>query len=136
MRSQLIGFASAVIILATGCVKQPELPAKSAPQPPTPAPAAEAAPVSSSQAAPETTQAAAPAPEDKLPTAPPNSSVNGPVERPLTEALQRYVEATGKMPADFNALIKANYIKQLPALPPGKHFAIDRRHMQVVIVGQ
>ena len=71
---------------------------------------------------------------DQIPTAPPNSSKSNPVDRALTEALQRYNEATGKMPSDFSVLVTQKYLKALPTPPPGKRFALDRPHMQVVVI--
>lgn len=74
--------------------------------------------------------------EDRLPTAPSGSSKSNPVDLKLTEALQRYNEANGKMPPDFNALVTGKYISQMPQPPAGKQFAVDRAHMQVVVIGQ
>ncbi|NBV23116.1 MAG: hypothetical protein EBS05_14510 [Proteobacteria bacterium] len=71
---------------------------------------------------------------DQIPSAPPNSSKTNPVDRTLTEALQRYNEANGKMPADFSVLVAQKYLKSMPTPPPGKRFALDRPHMQVVII--
>lgn len=73
---------------------------------------------------------------DRIPTAPPNSSKTNPVDRTLTEALQRYNEANGKMPMDFSILVTAKYLKALPIPPPGKFFALDRPHMQVVLLSE
>ncbi|MEN9576015.1 MAG: hypothetical protein RL514_3870 [Verrucomicrobiota bacterium] len=74
--------------------------------------------------------------EDRLPTAPPNSSKTSPIDRTLTEALQRYNEANGKMPADFSVLVTSKYLKALPTPPAGKFYALDRPHMQVVLLNQ
>lgn len=71
---------------------------------------------------------------DKIPTAPPNSSKTNPVDRRLTEALQRYNEAKGKMPDTFQVLVTEKYLKALPTPPAGKRYAIDRPHMQVVVI--
>lgn len=71
---------------------------------------------------------------DQIPTAPPNSSKIAPVDRTLTEALQRYNEANGKMPTDFSVLVAQKYLKTLPSPPAGKRFALDRPHMQVVVI--
>jgi hypothetical protein len=74
--------------------------------------------------------------EDRIPTAPPNSSKSFPVDRALTEALQRYNEANGKMPETFQVLVAEKYLKTLPTPPPGKKYALDRPHMQVVLMSQ
>ncbi len=73
--------------------------------------------------------------EDRLPSAPPGASKSNPVNLKLTEALQRYNEANGKMPPDFNALVTGKYLSQLPQPPAGKRFAVDRPFMQVVVIG-
>lgn len=72
--------------------------------------------------------------EDRLPTAPANYSRIKPasIDRKMTEALHQYYEANGKLPPDFNALVTARNLKQVPAPPPGKKFAVDRPNMQVV----
>jgi len=74
--------------------------------------------------------------EDRLPTAPPGSSKSNPVDLKLTAALHRYNESTGKMPADFNALVAGKFIDAMPKAPAGKRYAIDRVHMQVVLLSQ
>lgn len=99
--------------------------APAAPPPATPAPDAAA-------------QAATPPPADvtdKMPTAPNDSSLTkGAVHEQLTLALHRYFENTSKMPQTFQDLVNAKYIDKMPTPPAGKTFAIDRRHLQVVIV--
>lgn len=74
--------------------------------------------------------------EDRLPTAPPDSSKTSPVDQKLTEALHHYLEANGKLPPDFNALVAARIIKQVPTPPAGKRYAVDRRNLQVVLLNQ
>lgn len=101
------------------------------------APAAPTAPVAPPPAPMVTRPVSAPGVDivaDRIPTAPPNSSKSYPVDRVLTEALQRYNEANGKMPADFSVLVTQKYLKAMPSPPAGKRFALDRPHMQVVIV--
>lgn len=74
--------------------------------------------------------------EDRLPTAPPDSSKTNPVDQKLTEALHHYLEANGKLPPDFNALVTAKILKQMPTAPAGKRYAVDRRNLQVVLLSQ
>lgn len=74
--------------------------------------------------------------EDRLPTAPPDSSKSNPVDQKLTEALHHYLEANGKLPPDFNALVTARILKQMPTPPAGKRYAVDRRNLQVVLLSQ
>lgn len=129
-------------MLISACRKKPVAPAsgptapeQSAAQTPVPdRPAPSAAKVSA-----QPPPAGAPGVErivDRIPTAPPNSSKTNPVDRTLTEALQRYNEANGKMPMDFSILVTAKYLKALPIPPPGKFFALDRPHMQVVLLSE
>ena len=74
--------------------------------------------------------------EDRLPTAPPDSSKSNPVDQKLTEALHLYLESKGKLPPDFNALVTAKFLKQVPTPPAGKRYAVDRRNLQVVLLNQ
>ncbi|MSU27313.1 MAG: hypothetical protein EXS27_05280 [Pedosphaera sp.] len=74
--------------------------------------------------------------EDRIPSAPAHSSKSNPVDRALTEALQRYNEANGKMPNTFQVLVTDKYLKALPNPPAGKFYALDRPHMQVVLINQ
>lgn len=129
------------VSLSFGCRKRTEAPAKVSALPEHP----EATSPAPARSTPNTALAPAPVPvgapgvdriEDRIPTAPPNSSKNNPVDRTLTEALQRYNEANGKMPMDFSVLVTAKYLKALPTPPPGKIYALDRPHMQVVLLSQ
>ncbi|MFA6545321.1 MAG: hypothetical protein WCS99_12965 [Limisphaerales bacterium] len=74
--------------------------------------------------------------DDRMPTAPPNSSKTNPINLPMTEAMHRYMEANGKLPQDFQVLVKTRFLPKLPEPPQGKRFAVDRRHLQVVILDQ
>jgi hypothetical protein len=75
--------------------------------------------------------------KDNLPTAANDASLApGAVHQPLTLALHRYFESRNQMPQNFQQLVAAKFIDKIPTLPPGKKFAIDRRHLQVVVVNQ
>lgn len=129
-----------LVVFSPGCRRRSQTAAPSTPPAdtatPTPAnPSGSAAPVANASALPATQNP--PAIEvDRLPTAPPGSSRTLPTNLPLTEALQRHMEATGKFPSDFNALVTGKYISSLPQPPAGKRFAVDRANLQVVIIGQ
>ena len=58
------------------------------------------------------------------------------MDRKLTEAIQQYYEANGKYPADWPVLVTGKYIAKIPQPPAGKRYAIDRTHMQVVLLNQ
>ncbi len=137
----------AVLMLAifgaalTACKKNEEPVPEAAPAPkrsasveteaaPAPPPPGAPAPEAAAEATPPPTDIT-----DKLPTAPNDSSLaTGAVNEQLTLALHRYFENTSKMPQTFQDLVKAKYIDKMPTPPPGKTFAIDRRHLQVVVV--
>ena len=94
--------------------------------PPPPVPAEQ--PAAPAESAPASTAPAV----DRLPTAPPNSSLQLPVQKELTGALHLYQMDHHKLPVDFQTLVKDKYVKGLPSPPPGKHLALDRSRMQVV----
>lgn len=124
---------------STEPVATTEQPASSPPGAPS-APAANTTPASPSQAA-TAPRIDVGAPgvdrvEDRIPSAPAHSSKSNPVDRALTEALQRYNEANGKMPNTFQVLVTDKYLKALPNPPAGKFYALDRPHMQVVLINQ
>ncbi|MSU26476.1 MAG: hypothetical protein EXS27_01005 [Pedosphaera sp.] len=70
---------------------------------------------------------------DRLPNAPNDSSLHLPIHPELTGAVHLYRTDHGKLPPDFETLVKERYLKALPAPPPGKRFAVDRNRLQVVI---
>jgi hypothetical protein len=136
-----------VLILAvlgftlTACKKNEATAPEAAPPPPRSASIeteAAPAPPPPSTPAPEAAAEATPPPTDvtdKMPTAPNDSSLaTGAVHQQLTLALHRYFENNSKMPQTFQDLVTAKYIDKMPTPPPGKTFAIDRRHLQVVVV--
>jgi hypothetical protein len=51
----------------------------------------------------------------------------------LTQALRKYAMEQRHMPASFQELIAAGYVRGLPELPPGKQYSIDRTHGTVVV---
>jgi hypothetical protein len=135
---KLLAVLSLVVLAALpSCGRKPVVPADSAPKKQTGVSVQE-------EAAPQPPPAAAnpePAAEepkekvdDNLPTAPPDSALRFPIHKDLTTALHLYVMDNRKMPANFETLVKERYVKEAPKAPPGKHFAVDRRRMQVVII--
>jgi hypothetical protein len=135
--TRLVLFLS--LVLSAGCRKRPATPLSTPAPVEAAAPAIEPAPAAS-QDAPAAVAAAEAAPagdkmiEERIPTAPPESSKTSPIHKPLTVALRNYQIDFGKLPQDFNALVANKYLQQLPQPPPGKKFALDRVHMQIVIV--
>lgn len=71
---------------------------------------------------------------ERLPTAPKDSSLRLPVQQELTSALHLFRNDYQKLPPDFETLVKLRYLKAMPQPPPGKHFALDRNRLQVVIL--
>jgi len=127
------------VLILSGCGKSPES---------NPPPAKDKPPVAANVENPSTPAAPSPAavtepppmpvpsPNDNLPTASGGAVDASPINLPLTEALQRYLEANSKLPRDFQTLVTSKFIKEVPKAPPGKKFAIDRRRLQVVLVEQ
>lgn len=70
---------------------------------------------------------------DRLPEAPNDSSLRLPIHQELTGAVHLYRTDHGKLPPDFETLVKEKYLKTMPKPPPGKRFALDRNRLQVVI---
>lgn len=52
----------------------------------------------------------------------------------MTGALEAWFTSRGAAPKNFQEMIKAGFIKKMPAPPPGKEFAIDAKNLQVVLV--
>ncbi len=71
---------------------------------------------------------------ERLPTAPKDSSLQFPIQQELTGALHLFRNDYQKLPPDFETLVKLRYLKAMPQPPPGKHFALDRNRLQVVIL--
>lgn len=51
----------------------------------------------------------------------------------LTQALRKYSVEHRRVPASLSEVISAGYVNTLPKPPPGKQFAIDKDHVQVVL---
>lgn len=54
----------------------------------------------------------------------------------MTGAVQAWVTSRGEAPKNFQEMIKAGFIRKMPAPPPGKEFAIDAKNLQVVLRDQ
>ena len=54
----------------------------------------------------------------------------------LTQVLRRYGVERRRVPQSLNELITAGYLTTLPAAPSGKQYAIDGKHMQVVLANR
>jgi hypothetical protein len=51
----------------------------------------------------------------------------------LTQVLRRFGVEHRRVPQSLNEVVAAGYLAALPAAPAGKQFAIDGKHMQVVL---
>ncbi len=128
-----LGLILFALVVVQGCGRQPVTPQSEL--------AAEAPRAEESQPSATTKQPVAATPTvspqqtapDQLPTAPNDSSLRLPIHQELTGAIHLYQMDKQKLPADFDALVKAKYLKAMPKPPPGKRFALDRNRMQVVI---
>jgi hypothetical protein len=51
---------------------------------------------------------------------------------PLTGAVAQFYEGNGRLPANFEELVKAGFIKAVPQPPAGMRFYLDPTSMQVL----
>jgi hypothetical protein len=51
----------------------------------------------------------------------------------LTHVLRRYSVEHRRVPQALNELVAAGYLAALPAAPAGKQFAIDPKHLEVIL---
>lgn len=51
----------------------------------------------------------------------------------LTQVLRRFSVEHRRVPQSLNEVVAAGYLTGLPPAPPGKQFAIDGKHVQVVL---
>jgi len=51
----------------------------------------------------------------------------------LTQLLRRFSAEHRQVPKSLNELVAAGYLTALPAAPAGKQFAIEPKHLQVVL---
>jgi hypothetical protein len=65
-----------------------------------------------------------------LRNAPPGSMIH----MPLSGAVAQYYEGNGRLPANFDELVKAGFIKAVPQPPDGQRFFLDPTSMQVLVL--
>ena len=65
-----------------------------------------------------------------LRNAPPGSMIH----MPLSGAVAQFYERNGRLPPNFEALVKAGFIKAVPEPPDGKRFFLDPASMQVLVL--
>jgi hypothetical protein len=53
---------------------------------------------------------------------------------PLTGAVAQFYEGNGRLPANFDELVKAGFIKAVPQPPAGMRFFLDPTSMQVLVL--
>ncbi len=134
--------ASLVTVFLAGCGKPSQI------SPPAPSPTSHAPPAAMAPSAPDQTQAAESA-ERSDSGAPAASPSPAPVARSdasgadlaaalaeLTQALRKYSFEHRRLPRTLDEVIAAGYVKNLPAAPAGKKFAIDSKTVQVIVVKQ
>jgi len=54
----------------------------------------------------------------------------------LTQALRKFSMEHRRVPKSFSEIVAAGYVSGLPQPPRGKQFAVDVKHVQVVLVKQ
>jgi hypothetical protein len=62
--------------------------------------------------------------------APPGSLIH----MPLTAAVAQFYEGNGRLPVNFDELVKAGFIKAVPQPPAGMRFFLDPTSMQVLVL--
>ena len=91
----------------------------------------------------QATQSKEPAPGGPSPT--PNATPalvqpvqgdTGPLLDQLTQVLRKYSVENRQVPKSLDEVVSAGYLKEMPAAPAGKKFAIEPRKVQVVLVDQ
>jgi len=56
------------------------------------------------------------------------------IHMPLTGAVAQFYEGKGRLPANFDELVKAGFIKAVPQPPDGQRFLLDPTSMQVLVL--
>jgi hypothetical protein len=122
MITRWIAMALAALLFA-GCGKKSESPAPA----PATQPAVEPAPADQTSAMDSNT---APA------LVQPVQADMGPVLDRLTQVLRKYCFENKRLPATFDEVVAAGYVKDMPQAPAGKKFAIDPKKVQIILVNQ
>jgi hypothetical protein len=68
-----------------------------------------------------------------VPVTVPESTDAGAKLDQLTQLLRRFSVEHRRVPQSLNEVVAAGYLAALPPAPPGKQFAIDGKHLQVVL---
>jgi len=64
----------------------------------------------------------------------PNAPSGSLIHMPLTGAVAQFYEGNGRLPPNFEALVKAGFIKAVPQPPDGQRFFLDPTSMQVLVL--
>ncbi len=91
------------------------------------APAEPASPVANTSAL-----ASAPTSATSLPQAKAGASESSPLNGELTDAVARFRDKHKRLPASWQELVQAGFLKALPQPPPGVRYAIDPISAMVV----
>lgn len=54
----------------------------------------------------------------------------------LTQAVRKYSAEKQRVPTSLNEVVAAGYMKNIPAAPPGKRFAINPKRVEVILINQ
>jgi competence protein ComGC len=54
----------------------------------------------------------------------------------LTQAVRKYSFDRRRVPASFEEVISAGYVKSLPPAPPGKKYAINPKTVSAILIAQ
>ena len=54
----------------------------------------------------------------------------------LTQALRKFSMEQRRVPKSFSEVVAAGYVQGMPPAPPGKQFAIDPKHLEVIVTSR
>jgi hypothetical protein len=119
--------AVALLLTSAACKRK----RTASPETETPSQATESAPAEAANPAPNS-PALASTPTSSLPQAKAGASESSPLNGELTDAVARFRDKHKRLPASWQELVQAGFLKALPQPPPGVRYAIDPISAMVV----
>ncbi len=119
--------AVALLLTSAACKRK----RTASPETETPSQATASAPAEAASPAPNS-PALASTPTSSLPQAKAGASESSPLNGELTDAVARFRDKHKRLPASWQELVQAGFLKALPQPPPGVRYAIDPISAMVV----
>jgi hypothetical protein len=119
--------AVALLLTSAACKRK----RTASPETETPSQATASAPAEAASPAPNS-PALASTPTSSLPQAKAGASESNPLNGELTDAVARFRDKHKRLPASWQELVQAGFLKALPQPPPGVRYAIDPISAMVV----